>query len=203
MRTLPARPALAAAFLAVLFTADAGAASKIDLRAKAGVEAVKGTWRYSDVKLVEVPTKTVDGKPMMTYNIAPKAFGPEFDDSAWEVCDPTSLKNPRGGGQVCFAWYRIKITIPAAAAGKSVFFQTVVDDYGEVWVDGKLPRKVGDSGGPVVAGFNKPNRVELTDAKPGKVFQIAIFGINGPISAEPGNRIFLGKTVLDLVDPAN
>ena len=200
MRTSLVRQAFAAAFLAFVSTADAGAASKIDLRTKAGVAAVKGAWRYSDFKLIEVPTKTVDGKPMMTYNIAPKAFGPDFDDSKWEVCDPTTLKNPRGGGQVCFAWYRIKIAIPASAAGKSVFFQTVVDDYGEVWVDGKLPRKLGDSGGPIVAGFNAANRVELKGAEPGKVYSIAIFGINGPISAEPGNRIFLRDTFLDLVD---
>lgn len=179
------------------------AASKIiDLRTAEGVRAVKGEWRYTDVKIVEVPTKSADGKPMTTYNIQPKAYGVEFDDKAWELCDPTTLKNPRGGGQVCFCWYRIKITIPEEAAGKKVFFESTVDDYGEVWVDGKLPRSVGDSGGPVVAGFNKPNRVELTNAKPGKVYQIAIFGINGPISAEPGNRIFLGKTFLELVDPA-
>ena len=161
---------------------------------------VKGTWRYSDVKLVEVPTKTADGKPTTTYSIEPKAFPTNFDDSKWDVVDPTTLGKPRGGGQVCFAWYRIKITIPEEAAGKSVFFQTVVDDYGEVWVDGKLPRKPGDTGGPIVAGFNAPNRVELKDPIPGKVYSIAIFGINGPISAEPGNRIFLGPTVLELMD---
>ncbi|MFO0954514.1 MAG: hypothetical protein U0835_25805 [Isosphaeraceae bacterium] len=174
--------------------------TKIDLRTKEGVAAVKGAWRYTDVKIVEVPTKSVDGKPIKTYNIEPKAFGPDFDDSKWELCDPTTLKNPRGGGQVCFAWYRLKVTIPAEAKGKSVFFQTVVDDYGEVWVDGKLPRKVGDSGGPIVAGFNAPNRVELKGAEPGKVYQLAIFGINGPISAEPGNRIFLRDTFLEMVD---
>jgi gluconolactonase len=197
MRTILAGVALAALGL----PADARAASKkIDLRTRAGVEAVKGTWRYIDVKIVEVPTKTADGKPTTTYNIEPKAFGPDFDDSKWEVCDPTTLKDARGGGQVCFAWYRIKVTIPAEAAGKAVFFQTVVDDYGEIWVDGKLPRKVGDSGGAIVAGFNAPNRVELKGAVPGKVYQIAIFGINGPISAAPGNRIFLRDTFLELVD---
>lgn len=192
-------PGALAAWLAVAAAAEA-ASQRIDLRTKDGVAAVKGQWRYRDVKLVEVPTKTVDGKPTTTYNIEPKAFGADFDDGAWEVCDPTTLKNPRGGGQVCFAWYRIKITVPAGAAGKSVFFQTTVDDYGEVWVDGKLPRKVGDTGGPVVAGFNAPNRVELKGVKPGQVVQIAVFGINGPVSAAPGNRIFLRETFLELVD---
>jgi hypothetical protein len=193
--------AAAAAALALTIPAAATAASKkVDLRTKEGVSAVKGTWRYADVKIVEVPAKTPDGKPPTTYNIEPKAFGPEFDDSAWPEVDPTTLRRTRGGGQVCFCWYRIKITIPEEAAGKAVFFSTTVDDYGEVWVDGKLPRKPGDSGGPVVAGFNVPNRVELKDPKPGRVYQIAIFGINGPISAAPGNRIFLGDTYLELVD---
>ena len=59
---------------------------------------------------------------------------------------------------------------------------------------------MGDVGGPIVAGFNAPNRVELKDAKPGKTYQIAVFGINGPISFTPTNRIFLGPTFLELVD---
>ena len=41
-----------------------------------------------------------------------------------------------------------------------MFFQTTVDDYDEIWVDGKLPRKPGETGGPIVAGFNFPDRVE-------------------------------------------
>src|SRR5262249_45799213 len=103
-------------------------------------------------------------------------------------------------GQVCFCWYRIKVTLPDEADGKKVIFVTTVDDYGEVWVDGKLPRTPGQTGGPIVAGFNVPNRVELKDAKAGKTYQIAVFGINGPISAAPGNFIFLGDTFLEIAE---
>ncbi len=173
-------------------------AQKIDLRTKDGVKTVKGEWRYSDVKIVEVPGKGPDGKPNTTYNIEPKASAESFDDSKWEVLDPTTLGKGRNTGQICFSWYRIKLTIPEGAAGKKLFFQTTVDDYGEVWVDGKLPRKVGQSGGAIVAGFNTPNRVELKDPKPGKVYQIAIFGINGPLSDAPGNWIFLGDTFVEM-----
>ncbi len=173
---------------------------RIDLRTAAGVKSVKGEWRYSDVKIVEVPHKAPDGKPNTTYNIEPKAFGPDFDDSKWEVIAPETLKNRRSSGLVCFNWYRIKITLPADFAGKAVFFQTTVDDYGEVWVDGALPHKIGKSGEAVVAGFNTPNRVQLKDPKPGKVYQIAIFGINGPISFAPKNYIFLGDTFLEIVN---
>ena len=173
---------------------------KIDLRTRAGTDAVRGQWRYHDVKIIEVVGKNKDGSLNRTYNYEPKAKGPDFDDSGWEVIAPETLKNARSTGQICFCWYRIKVNLPPEAVGKSVFFQTTVDDYGEVWVDGKLPRKPGDTGGPIVAGFNYPNRVELKDAKPGKTYQIAIFGINGPISDTPANWIFLGPTFLELVD---
>ena len=138
MRTL----ATAATFVAALgLVGSAGvAAEKIDLRTIDGVQAVKGEWRYADVKIVEVDGTGPDKKPVKTYNIEPKAFGADFDDSGWEVLDPTTLGKARSTGQVCFCWYRIKVTLPEGAAGKTVEFVTTVDDYGEVWVDGKLPR---------------------------------------------------------------
>jgi len=173
---------------------------KINLQTKEGAASVKGEWRYHDVKLVEVDGKGPDGKPNKTYNIEPKAFGADFDDSKWEVVEPETLRKPRSTGQVCFCWYRVKITIPPEAEGKSVFFSTTVDDYGEIWVDGKLPRTPGKGGEAVVAGFNTPNRVELKDPKPGKVYQISVFAINGPISAAPSNWLFLNNTTLEIVD---
>ncbi len=202
MRT-PAR--LAALLVAVAFGPSAAQAQtrKIDLSTREGASAVKGEWKYHDVKLVEVAGKGPDGKPNRTYDIEPrgeKVAPPDYDDSGWETIAPESIRKGRAAGLVCFAWYRIKITIPPEAAGKKVYFRTTVDDYGEVWVDGKLPRKVGSTGGAIVAGFNAPNRVELTDAAPGKVYQIAIFGINGPISAAPTNWIFLADTYLEIED---
>jgi gluconolactonase len=174
---------------------------KIDLRTKDGVKAVKGEWRFHNVKIIEVDAKGPRGEPVKTYNIEPKAFGAEFDDSQWEVLDPTTLGQRRSTGLVCFCWYRIKITLPPEAEGKTVHFVTTVDDYGEVWVDGKLPRKPGQTGGSVVAGFNVPNRVALVEPQAGKTYQIAVFGMNGPISAAPTNYIFLGDTYLEIGDP--
>lgn len=176
--------------------------TKIDLRTKAGVEKVKGQWRYSDVKIIEVDGKgpPPENKPLRTYSFEPRAEKTDFDDAKWEVLDPTTLGARRAGGQLCFNWYRIKITLPPEAEGKTVHFVTTVDDYGEVWVDGKLDRKAGMTGGQVVAGFNTPNRVELKDAKAGRTYSLAVFGINGPISATPGNWIFLGDTFLEISD---
>jgi hypothetical protein len=202
MRTMWIVAALAAAVAFGSQTAMAQA-KKIDLSTKEGVAAVKGHWKYHDVKIVEVEGKAPDGKPNKTYNIEPpgdQASRPDYDDSQWESIAPETLKAQRSTGGVCFCWYRIKITIPPEAAGRAVFFRTTVDDYGEVWVDGKLPRTVGKGGEAIVAGFNVPNRVELKDAQPGKVYQIAVFGINGPISAAPTNWIFLKDTYLDIVD---
>ncbi len=118
----------------------------------------------------------------------------------WETIAPETLKDRRSTGQVCFCWYRIKVTLPPGVEGKTVFFQTTVDDYGEIWVDGRLPRSPGKGGEAVVAGFNVPNRVELKEPKAGKVYQVAVFGINGPISAAPSNWIFLGDTFLEIID---
>lgn len=186
--------------LGIALGGESSGKKKIDLRTEAGVKEIKGEWRYSNVKIVEVDHKDPDGKPCKTYNIEPKAFGADFDDSKWEIVKPETLGKRRSTGLVCFCWYRVKITLPEGVEGKRVTFTTTVDDYGEVWVDGKLPRNPGQVGGSVVAGFNAPNRVELADPKPGKTYQIAIFGMNGPVSAAPLNYIFLGDTFLEIPD---
>lgn len=202
MRTLSRLTAILVV-VALAPTAARAQTKSINLATSDGVAKVKGQWKYSDAKIVEVQGKSPDGKPNRTYDIEPrgeKAAQPDFDDSRWQSIAPESLPRGRSTGLVCFAWYRTRITIPPEAAGKAVFFRTTIDDYGEVWVDGKLPYKVGDTGGPIVAGFNAPNRVELKDARPGKVYQIAVFGINGPLSKAPTNWIFLTNTYLDIED---
>ena len=194
------RLAFAYVLVAILSATALAESQKINLRTKDGVAQIKGEWRYSDVKLVEVPSTAPDKNPPTTYNYEPRASATDFDDSKWPVIDPTSLGKRRAGGLICFAWYRIQITIPEQAKGKKVFFQTTVDDYGEVWVNGKLPYSVGKTGEAIVSGFNTPNRLELKGAEPGKTYQIAVFGINGPISATPANGIFLSETFIELID---
>ena len=87
---------------------------------------------------------------------------------------PTTLDQRRSTAKVCFNWYRINVTIPEkvgnfSTAGSTVAFEIVIDDYAEVWVDGKMPRILGQPGGPVIKGFNAPNRVILTrNAQPGQ-----------------------------------
>jgi hypothetical protein len=209
------------ATLAVLLTATLGAfaqedglVGKIDLMSTKGVDAVKGDWRYAEV------TTGVGAK---MNELEPKAHG-KFDDSKWEVLKPESLGQARGPGKYSWCWYRIKVTIPGEVDGKAfasgpVWFQTTVDDYGEIWVDGVIDNGRGRG---AIAGFNTKNRVRLQktevvdaggkkknvkrDAKPGDVFQIAVLGINSPLGNPPGNKIFLrgtGKhfTGLEFYDP--
>src|SRR6516225_12079897 len=181
----------------------------IDLRTKEGKELVKGVWRYSDVKIVETdfrapgPDLKPSGRPTKTYDYAPHAGAVDFDDSQWEVLDSATLEARRSGGKVCFNWYRINITIPEKVGqfdtwGSTVDFEIVIDDYAEVWVDGNLPAVYGQSGGSVIKGYNAPNRVVIArGAQPGRKIQLAVFGINGPISASPSNFIWVKSAVLD------
>ena len=181
----------------------------VDLRTVEGVRLVKGEWRYSDAKIVEVdhrgpgPDLKPSGPPNRTHDIAPKAGGSDFDDSKWEIIDPTALDGRRSTGRMCFDWYRIKVTLPERVggfevAGSTVVFEIVIDDYAEIWVDGKLPLVLGQAGGPAVKGYNAPNRVVVArNARPGQTMQLAVFGMNGPISNPPGNFIWVRSATLD------
>jgi gluconolactonase len=181
----------------------------IDLASREGVQLVHGQWRYHDVKIVDADSRAVgpdlkpSGDPIRTYDYAPHAGGRNFDDSQWEAIEPTTLDQRRSTAKVCFNWYRINITVPEmvgnfATAGSTVAFEIVIDDYAEVWVDGNLPRILGEPGGQVVNGFNAPNRVILTrNAQPGQQIQLAVFGINGPISYSPQNFIWIKSATLD------
>jgi gluconolactonase len=181
----------------------------VDLQAEDGVALVGGQWRYSDAQVEEIDFVAVgsdlgpSGPPNRTYDVVPHAEAPDFDDSGWRRLAPADTQLRLSTGRVCFNWYRIAITIPEAIGdfdprGSTVVFEVVVDDYAEVWVDGSMPHALGQAGGPVVAGFNAPNRVVLgSGVRPGQQFHIAVFGINGPISASPTNYIWMRTATLD------
>ena len=185
----------------------------VDLQTTAGAELVGATWRYADARVREIdfvevgPDLGPSGPPSRTYDVEPHAEGVDFDDSAWRELRPEELQLRLGAGRVSFNWYRTSVTIPERIGdfdptGATVVFETVIDDYAEVWVDGRLPLALGSTGGQVAAGFNAPNRVVLTrDAQPGQTLQIAVFGINGPISASPRNYIWMRTATLDFYAP--
>ena len=185
----------------------------IDLATPAGVGLVAGVWRYHEARIVEVdgrgpgPDRRPSGAPLRTWDVAPHAGAVDFDDRDWATIDTTTLDQRRGRGKLSFAWYRIAVTIPRRIGtldptGATVAFEIVVDDYAEVWVDGVLPLALGATGGAVVKGFNAPNRVVLTrDARPGQRFQLAVFGVNGPLSQPPDNFIWIRSAMLDVYAP--
>src|SRR5947208_2670469 len=83
-------------------------------------------------------------------------------------------------------------------AGASAVFETSLDDYGEIWVDGEMSRALGQSGGSVVRGWNAPNRLIINrSVQPGQKIQLAIFGINGPLSNPPTNYIYMREAKLE------
>ncbi|MCI0718919.1 MAG: SMP-30/gluconolactonase/LRE family protein [Acidobacteria bacterium] len=181
----------------------------VNLATAEGTKIVQGQWRYSDTKIIEVDFKApgADGQPttqpIKTYDYTPHAGGAGYDDSRWEVLDPTTLDKRRSTGRLCFNWYRIRLTIPERAGsfdptGSTVVFETSLDDYAEIWVDGELARGLGQSGGSVVSGWNAPNRLVIgRNVKPGQKIQLAVFGINGPLSNPPTNYIWMRFAKLD------
>ena len=190
----------------------------VDLQTDAGAALVGAAWRYVDARVEEIEFVALGGpdaadplgpgtEPNRTYDVVPHAQAADYDDSDWELLAPADTMRRLASGRVCFNWYRTEVTIPGRVGdldptGAMVVFEVVVDDYAEVWVNGEMPLALGATGGQVVAGFNAPNRVVLTrDARPGDRFAIAVFGMNGPISASPHNYIWMRTATLELHAP--
>jgi gluconolactonase len=213
LTTLVAQSSKVSAQIAADLTA-ANPQAIVDLATPAGTNLVKGQWRYRDAQIVPVnfrrpgADRKASGAPNQTYDITPQAGVANFDDSAWEAIAPNTLDQRRCAGKLCFNWYRLNLTIPPKVGnfdptGADVVFETVVDDYAEVWVNGKLPLVLGQVGGAAIAGYNAPNRVLIArNVKPGQKFQLAVFGANGPLSQPPGNFIWMRSATLDFYKPA-
>ena len=184
--------------------------ARVDLLTADGARSMNGEWRYADVELVRTRHRAPDatgqptGAPVDTWDLVPHAGARDFDDSAWPVLEPATLPARRGHGRVAFNWYRIALTVPerigaAPTAGTTLVFETSIDDYAEVWVDGELPRATAQSGGSVIAGWNATNRLVIgRNLRPGQRIQLAIFGINDPISDPPANFIWMRLARLEL-----
>jgi gluconolactonase len=176
----------------------------VDLMTPEGSAVFGAQWRTMEAKIVECPP-IPEAMPeyKSAYDIQPHAGESGFDDSSWPVIEPEELGAKRGGGRVSFLWFRAKLTIPAKVgefetAGAKAVFTVNVDDYAEVWVNGELPRSAGRPSPATIQGFNMPNRLVLSDAvRPGDTFEIAVFGINGPISAAPPNTVWFREAKVE------
>lgn len=176
----------------------------VDLMTADGSAVFEAEWRVSEAKIVEVPA-IPDAMPeyQTTYDIRPHAGEHGFDDSDWPVIAPAELAAKRGGGRVSFLWFRTRLTIPTEVrgfdpAGAKAVLAVNIDDYAEIWVNGELPRSPGRPSPAAIQGFNMPNRVVLADSvMPGDEFEVAVFGINGPISAAPPNTVWFREARIE------
>ena len=118
---------------------------------------------------------------------------PDYDDSGWESGADIQQRYSIG---FTFAWYRLRFTLPATVKGQDVaqcrvWFETNVDNYGEVYIDGKIDRNIG-----VITGNNTPKRVLVEEpGQPGGEHLIAVLVANAPLG-EPVGAIFMRYATL-------
>ena len=198
----PARPPVLAALHPVAPLVPP--AHVVDLMTAAGSAVFGARWRGREAKLVECPALS-DAMPEFktTYDIEPRAGISGFDDSDWPAVAATDLGAKRGGGLVSFFWFRTTLTIPAEAAGfdtagAMAVLRVNIDDYAEVWVNGELPRAAGRTSPGTIQGFNMPHRLVLANpVAAGTKFEIAVFAINGPLSASPANFLWFREAKIE------
>ena len=75
--------------------------------------------------------------------------------------------------------------------GRRVWFETNVDNYGEVYIDGQIDRSIG-----CITGNNVGKRILVEDqATPGNRHVIAVLVCNAPFG-EPAGTIFIRYATL-------
>lgn len=186
----------------------------VDLGDDDDARRVAARWRHTPVEIVEVPGVVlgVDGRPIpsadvRTHDIRPRPRRDGWNEAPWQDVAPREIGVRRGHGHLSMGWMRLELTLPERLGevdihGAVVSLEVIVDDYAEVWVDGRLPHRLGDRGGHVIAGWNAANRVVLTtDAEPGARFDVAMLLVNGPISRSPANFHWIRRAFLDVHRP--
>ncbi len=186
-----------------------------DLRTVEGAALVNAKWFVQPAHIVAAdfrspgPGANGDALPLYptgmaikSHSIHPQVDSKDFDAGFSEI-KANNLEMREGMGLVSFVWFKTELTIPEtigklSTRGTSVVFEIVVDDYSEIWVNGKQTQGFGQTGNGVIAGYNTRNRVVLTNnAQPGQKFSVAILGINGPLGRIPDNYIWIRNAVID------
>lgn len=180
----------------------------VDLATNEGAQLVHGHWAYRSAELQQASVRAPGtGTPATGFDLTPAPTAAGFEASGWQAIAPEQLRDRRATSRVSFGWYRLDVVLPerigpSEVRGSTLVLETVVDDYAEIWVDGRLAPTLGQRGGSLIAGWNAPNRVMLTsDARPGQRIQVAILAINGPLSVRPDNFIWVRNAALELYRP--
>jgi gluconolactonase len=187
-----------------------------DLKTKEGSALVNAKWfvqpAYIENKDFRLPGPQSGGGDALhlyptgalikTHFLHPQIGADDFEKDFAEIA-PNELDKRQGTGLFSFVWYKVELTLPATIGklstnGTTAVFEIVVDDYSEIWVNGKQMVGFGQSGNGLIAGYNTRNRVILTDnAKAGDKFTIHVLGINGPVGKLPDNYIWVRNAAID------
>ena len=165
----------------------------LDLNKAEDRRQIKGEWR---VAAGLVPGEANEG--LVARILASPARLADYDDSGWKTCP--NIRESLSVG-FTFAWYRITVEIPerigaVALAGSRAWFETNIDNYGEIWINGQIDRSTG-----VIVGINAQHRVEISNsAVAGAKFAIACLVLNGPL-AEPRGGIFMRYATIAFESP--
>ena len=185
------------------------ATMSLDLESPDDLKSLNAQWRFGPGWIPGEPNEGLVSQTMES-----PARLADYDDSAWEILSDVEPRRPDSTEGTptdpglrkmqsigfTFGWYRIRLTLPnqvggVEITGARVWFETNIDDYGEVWVDGEF-----DSSSGAINGFNVATRVLVTNsASPGTTHVIACLAVNGPLG-HPGNGIFLryGRLAFDM-----
>ncbi len=160
----------------------------LDLNQETDRQKVNGIWRRA---LGLVPGEPNQGL-VAELESSPARLA-DYDDSGWEVTD--NVRDLVSTG-FTFGWWRITVELPEEIdgqpiAGSNLLFETNIDNYGEIWVDGEIDVVSG-----TVVGFNAQQRVVVSpSAVPGAKHVIACLAANGPM-ALPRGVIFMRYATL-------
>lgn len=161
-----------------------------DLQKPEDLQLLQGQWRFAPGL---VPGEPNEGLISQMESVPCRL--PDYDDAHWETRQDLAQWHSRG---LTFAWYRLRVTLPETVQGYPIkgtrcLFETCIDDYGEIWIDGECDRERG-----AVQGFNVPQRVVVKqEAQPGAQHTIALLAVNGPFGA-PGGAVFVRYAMLAL-----
>jgi gluconolactonase len=188
-----------------------------DLRTESGSALVNAHWYVQNANIVTTdfhkPGPGTNGDRSLIYptgmknktnQLRPQISDKDFNQHFKEI-KPGLLEERQGNGLISFVWYKVDITIPETIGklntkGTMVVFEIVMDDYSEIWVNGKqqVEREFGLNGEGAISGYNARNRVILSDhAHPGEKYSIAVLGINGTLGMIPDNYIWVRNAVID------
>src|SRR5436309_15724888 len=112
----------------------------LDLNKPEDQRYVKAEWRVASGLVPGAPNEGLTAQVL-----ASPARLADHDDSRWEIC--RNIRESRSVG-FTFAWYRTAVEVPerigdVALAGSRMWFETNIDNYGQICADGKSDRTTG------------------------------------------------------------